>query len=98
MTQPEAEWLLADCRRKIDAIDIQLRDFLNRRARLAEQIRQTKDVIGLAVHQPQRESEILEKVTAENPGPLSDEAVRAIFRCIIQEIRELEAKGAETQE
>jgi chorismate mutase/prephenate dehydratase len=98
MTQAEAESLLAECRRKIDAIDVQLRDLLNHRAQLAEQIRQSKDVLGLAVHQPQRESEILEKITAENPGPLSSEAVRAIFRSIIQEIRELEAKGAGTHE
>jgi chorismate mutase/prephenate dehydratase len=98
MTQAEAEWLLAECRRKIDAIDVQLRDLLNRRAQLAEEIRRTKDVLGLAVHQPQRESEILEKITAENPGPLGSDAVRAIFRCIIQEIRELEAKGEGTHE
>lgn len=98
MTEAEAERLLAECRRKIDAIDIQLRDLLNRRAELAEQVRQTKNVLGLAVHQPQRESEILEKIAAGNPGPLSTEAVRAIFRSIIQEIRELEAKGAGTHE
>ena len=98
MTPEQAEQALADCRRKIDAIDVQLRDLLNHRAKLAEQIRQSKDVLGLAVHQPQRESEILEKITAENPGPLSSEAVRAIFRSIIQEIRELEAKGAGTHE
>ena len=98
MTQAEAEWLLAECRRKIDAIDVQLRDLLNHRAQLAEQIRRSKDVLGLAVHQPERESEILEKITAGNPGPLSREAVRAIFRSIIQEIRELEAKGAGTPE
>jgi chorismate mutase-like protein len=98
MTREQAEQTLAECRRKIDAIDIQLRDLLNRRAQLAEQVRQSKDVLGLAVHQPERESEILEKITAENPGPLSSEAVRAIFRSIIQEIRELEAKGAGTHE
>jgi chorismate mutase/prephenate dehydratase len=98
MTQAEAEWLLSECRRKIDAIDVQLLDLLNRRAQLAEQIRQSKDALGLAVHQPERESEILEKITAENPGPLSNEAVRAIFRSIIQKIRELETKGAGTHE
>jgi chorismate mutase/prephenate dehydratase len=98
MTREQAEQALDECRRKIDAIDIQLRDLLNRRAEIAEQIRQTKGVLGLAVHQPQRENEILERVTAGNPGPLSTEAVRAIFRSIIQEIRELEAKGAGTHE
>ena len=98
MTREQAEQALADCRRKIDAIDLQLRDLLNSRAQLAEQIRRSKDVLGLAVHQPERESEILDKITAGNPGPLSREAVRAIFRSIMQEIRELEAKGAGTHE
>ena len=98
MTREQAEQALAECRRKIDAIDLELRELLNRRAGLAEQIRRSKDVLGLTVHQPQRESEILEKIAAGNPGPLSTEAVRAIFRSIIQEIRELEAKGAGTPE
>jgi len=32
MTREQAEQALAECRRKIDAIDVQLRDLLNHRA------------------------------------------------------------------
>jgi chorismate mutase / prephenate dehydratase len=94
MTQAEADWLLAECRQKIDAIDLQLRDLLNRRAQIAQEVKRTKDVLGMAVHQPQREEEVLRRVTTENVGPLSAEALTRIFQGIIQEIRALEANHA----
>jgi chorismate mutase len=91
MTQAEAEWLLAECRRKIDAIDLQLRDLLNRRAEVAEEIVRAKVALGMPVRHPQREREVLQKVTGENPGPLTEERLRRIFEVIIQEIRDLQS-------
>ena len=44
----------------------------------------------LPVYDPTREKKVFEAVLAENEGPLSDEAVRRIFECIIAEHRLLE--------
>jgi len=91
MTREQAEQALAECRRKIDAIDVQLRDLLNHRAEIAEEIVQAKIVLGVPVRQPKREDEVIGKVTGENPGPLGADGLRRIFECIMQEIRELES-------
>jgi len=50
MTQAEAQALLADCRRKIDAIDVELRDLLNRRARIVDDVVRAKEALGMPVY------------------------------------------------
>jgi chorismate mutase len=89
MTQTEAEWLLNECRRKIDAIDVQIRDLLNQRAEIAEDVVRAKIVLGMPVRHPEREQQVLDRVT-KHDGPLSGEPMRRIFEAIMQEIRDLE--------
>lgn len=91
MTREQAEQALAECRRKIDQLDLELRALLNRRAEIAEEIVRAKIVLGVPVRQPKREDEVIGKVTGENPGPLGADGLRRIFECIMQEIRELES-------
>ena len=50
MTPTEAERALAECRRKIDSIDHQLRDLLNQRTQIVEEVLRMKDVLGMPVH------------------------------------------------
>jgi chorismate mutase len=87
MTQAEAQALLADCRRKIDAIDLELRDLLNRRAGIVDDVVRAKEALGMPVYEAAREEEVLRKAAAGNPGPLSDQAFRHIFEAIMQEMR-----------
>ena len=87
MTRTEAEELLADCRRKIDAIDVELRDLLNRRAGIVDDVVRAKETLGMPVYQAAREEEVVRKATTANPGPLSDSAFRHIFETIMQEMR-----------
>ena len=90
MTQAEAEWSLAECRRKIDALDVQLRDLLNQRARIVDDVVRAKEALGVPVYEPKREAEVIRKATSGNPGPLSDEAFRHIFEAIMQEMRQIQ--------
>jgi chorismate mutase len=90
MTQAEAEWLLAECRRKIDAIDVQLRDLLNQRAGIVDGVVRAKETLALPVYEPQREEDVVRKATSGNPGPLSDEALRNIFETIMREMRQIQ--------
>jgi chorismate mutase len=94
MTEAEAEWLLAECRRKIDLLDFELREVLNRRAEIARDVVRAKRVLGRAVYDPQREEQVLRRVMAANPGPLSAEAIERIFQSIIRETRNHEAAEA----
>ncbi|HEV2200155.1 MAG TPA: chorismate mutase [Bryobacteraceae bacterium] len=94
MTEAEAEWLLAECRRKIDELDFELREMLNRRADIARDVVRAKRILGRAVYDPQREEQVLRRVAAANPGPLSAEAIGRIFEAIIRETRDHEAAGS----
>ena len=87
MTQPEAEALLAECRRKIDKIDSQLRDLLNQRAAIVDDVVRAKEALALPIHEPKREDDVIGRATDGNPGPLGDEAFRHIFEIIMREMR-----------
>ena len=90
MTQAEAESLLAECRQKIDAIDTQLRELLNRRAGIVEGVVRAKEVLAMPVYEPKREENVIRKVAEGNPGPLSDQAFRHIFDTIMSEMRQMQ--------
>ena len=90
MTQAEAQALLADCRRKIDAIDVELRDLLNRRAGIVEEVVRAKESLGMPIYEAAREEEVVRRATTANPGPLSDQAFRHIFETIMQEMRAIQ--------
>ena len=90
MTPAEAEALLADCRQKIDAIDAQFRDLLNRRAGIVEGVVRAKEALGMPIYEPKREQNVVRKVTEGNPGPLGDEAFRRIFETIMAEMRAMQ--------
>ena len=87
MTQADAQGLLAECRRRIDALDIELRDLLNRRAEIVDDVVRAKEALAMPVYEATREEEVVRKVIAGNPGPLSDQAFRHIFESIMREMR-----------
>jgi chorismate mutase-like protein len=76
---------IEDWRRKIDAIDTALLQLVNLRAELAVEVGKLKKEEGLSVRNPEREQQILSRMKSLNPGPLPDDAVRRIFRLILDE-------------
>jgi chorismate mutase-like protein len=76
-------------RSKIDTLDAELLELLNRRARIACEIASIKAASGLPAYDPQRETEVLSKVAALNQGPLEHQSIHAIFSSIIRETRRL---------
>jgi chorismate mutase / prephenate dehydratase len=74
-------------RKEIDALDEELAALIQRRAGLAQKIGALKG--GAPAYRPERESEILKKVSKVR-GPLSGERVSAVFRELISACRGLE--------
>jgi chorismate mutase / prephenate dehydratase len=81
---------LPDLRARMDAINSKLLELLSERGRLAEEIGRTKRAEGAAFYQSAREREVIERMLAENRGPLSDQQVRRIFTEVISACRALE--------
>jgi chorismate mutase len=91
------EAAVEELRRRIDVIDDQLMKLLNSRSACAVEIGRVKRHIGMAVYQPERETWLLERVEANNPGPLDSGAVRRVFERIIDESRRLERLAQEIE-
>jgi chorismate mutase len=88
---------IADWRNKIDGIDEKLIEMFNERARYALEIGKIKKKLGAPVYNPEREDFIFDHVQQNNPGPLSDAAVRRLFERIIDETRRLEREMTEPE-
>lgn len=77
-------------RKKIDRIDKKIVELLNERASLALRIGHRKSLGNQEVYVPSREKEICERISFINRGPLSNEAIRTIYREILSASRSLE--------
>ena len=75
-------------RKEIDEIDDELLKLVNRRAGIAQRVGHAKK--GAPVYRPEREAQILKRMSAQNPGPLGADRVTGIFREVISACRGLE--------
>lgn len=81
---------LEKLREEIRAKDREIVTLLNERAGLSLEVGEVKKERGQAVYDPSRESLIFEYLSQINKGPLSDKALRDIFREIISSSRALQ--------
>jgi len=81
---------LAGVRSRIDAIDDQLLELLNERSRLSMQVGRIKAGEKSNIFKPQREIEILKRLSADNSGPLPEKALKTIWREIFSSTRSLQ--------
>jgi chorismate mutase / prephenate dehydratase len=85
--KPSRKSSLAEMRHELDAIDDEIVAAINRRAALAQQIGGLKQEADQHVFDPDRERTVLNRALANNPGPLSNKTVQAIFRELISGTR-----------
>lgn len=83
---------LKPLREKIDAVDAQILDLLNARARLAQEVGHLKANTNAPVFRPERESQVLRGVAARNSGPLHSLDIQLIFREVMSACRALERR------
>ena len=75
---------------QIDALDRELLDALNRRAKLAQTVGEVKKREGSVAFRPEREAQVIDGLKSVNPGPLMTESVAPIWREIMSACRALE--------
>ncbi len=83
---------LADVRVAIDRIDKTILELLGERARCAERVAEIKlaSDASAVFYRPEREAQILARIAKNNPGPLPDRSVQAIYKEIISSCLALE--------
>ena len=80
----------ADCRKRIDALDVRILDLLNEPTKVVEEIGRIKQALGMPIYEPKREDDVFHNVVEHNEGPLPAEAVKRLFERIIDEMRTLQ--------
>ena len=81
---------MAKCRSRIDDVDLRLVALLNERTLTVQEIGRIKQSASLPVYEPKREDLVYQNVTANNPGPLPNDAVRRVFERIMDEMRKVQ--------
>jgi len=57
---------LANCRERIDAVDLELLKLLNRRTAIVEEIGRIKQALTLPIYEPRREDQVFANVLNSN--------------------------------
>ncbi len=77
---PDSDAQLEDLRRRIDVLDEEIIERINRRAELVVKIGESKAKAGVPVYVPDREREVMDRIGRLNRGPLGNETLAAIYR------------------
>jgi len=85
---------IEEIRKRIEHVDDQLLRLLSVRAQLAIEIGRTKRESGVALYDPAREQEVVNRILENNPGVLDAEALTRLFREIVTESRNAEEQAA----
>ena len=84
---------LRPIRERIDALDEQILELLNQRAKAALEVGEVKQAFDSAgpVLKPEREAMVIRRLQALNKGPFTDQAVEAVWNQVISTCRGLES-------
>ncbi|MGA2882688.1 MAG: chorismate mutase [Bryobacteraceae bacterium] len=101
--QPSADLTQAlnSSRQRINSIDDQIVNLLNRRAQVVREVGLIKKQFHAPASAPGREEQVLRRVASEAQTPLTPSAVEAIYKTILHEMSAMEAtemdKGSKPQ-
>jgi len=79
-------------RGEIETVDGQILRLLNDRARIVQEVGRVKAEVKMGFYAPQREEEILQRLSQKNPGSFPQRAIAPVFREIISACRSLETE------
>jgi len=81
---------LAGIRSEIDGTDDEILALLNRRAGFVARVAELKEKMKVPFYVPSRERQIVERLSASNPGPFPTEAIRSVFQEVFSACLSLE--------
>ena len=88
MEREEALSMIQQHRNAIDELDMQIVALLNEREGHSMAIRDLKPAAGMELFDPGREDAILEKICAQNEGPIVNEKLREIYATLLKVMKE----------
>ena len=88
MEREEALSMIQQHRNAIDELDMQIVALLNEREGHSMAIRDLKPAAGMELFDPGREDAILEKICAQNQGPIVNEKLREIYATLLKVMKE----------
>ena len=77
-------------RKRVDSIDSDILNLLNKRAGVIKHIGKEKAKRKEPIYVPHREKDVYKKLISKNRGPISDESLKAIFREVMSSALALE--------
>jgi chorismate mutase-like protein len=83
-------------RKRIDKVDEKILSLLHQRANIVREIGEIKMRAGISIFDPNREAEIMRRVTTKYMGSLGNDAVTRIYRTILRESRRIQRNLAES--
>jgi chorismate mutase len=83
-SEADRDPVLWDLRAQIAANDLALLAAVNRRLELVRRLKEHKDTHGIEFIDRAQEDALVERLAAENSGPLSPEAVRELYRTLLE--------------
>lgn len=81
---------LANIRAEIDRTDDDILELLNRRARFVARVAELKEKMQAPFYVPSRERQIVDRLSAKNPGPFPTDAIRSVFQEVFSACLSLE--------
>jgi chorismate mutase len=78
-TDPERDPVVRELRERISEVDRAILEAANARLELVHELRAHKLAQGWDFVDPDREERLLDALARDNPGPLSEKAVRQLF-------------------
>ena len=81
-----------DWRQKIDTVDNEILELLNKRIQHVIDIGKFKKQKNMQLYNPEREEKIFQRLFSLNKGPLEKENIQILFQKIIEISRKIESR------
>jgi chorismate mutase len=76
--------VVASYRKRINAVDDEILDAVNRRVTLVAELHRHKREQGYPMRDPAREQMLIEKLNTTNTGPLSEQRLADLYRLMLE--------------
>ena len=74
---------LADLRQQLDQVDDGVVQLMKQRMAMIRQVAQVKAAAGMAVHQPEREAALLDRLAGQGDDTFTPEEIRTLYHTIL---------------